>query len=43
MVGQYLAEVFPDANLYIFEGGGHDLGFTHATQIAPLIDQYLEK
>ena len=42
-VGQYLAEVFPDADLHVFEGGGHDLGFTHATHIAPLIDQHLEK
>ena len=42
-VGQYLAETFPNADLHIFEGGGHDLGFTHATQIAPLIDQHLEK
>lgn len=42
-VGRYLAKVLPDAGLHVFEGGGHDLGFTHATQIAPLIDQHLEK
>ena len=30
---------FPNADLHVFEGGGHDLGFTHAPHIAPLIIQ----
>lgn len=42
-VGQYLAEMFPNADLHVFRGAAHDLGFTHAAQIAPLIDQHLEK
>lgn len=42
-VGQYLAEIFPDADLHVFKGGKHDLGCTHAKQIAPLIDLHLEK
>lgn len=42
VVGKYLAKMLPDADLHIFKGGGHDLGFTHATQIAPLIVQHLK-
>lgn len=42
-VGQYLAGTLPGAVLHVFEGAKHDLGFTHAAQIAPLIDQHLEK
>lgn len=42
-VGQYLAEALPNAHLRVFTKAKHDVGFTHAAQIAPLIDQHLEK
>lgn len=40
-IGHYLADALPDAFLHIFKGARHDLGFTHAQQIAPLIDLHL--
>jgi pimeloyl-ACP methyl ester carboxylesterase len=36
-LGQRLAE------LYVFPGGGHDLGFTHAAEVAELIDRHLAR
>ena len=40
-VGQRLAELLPRAELHVFPGGGHDLGFTHAEEVAGLIDRFL--
>lgn len=42
-VGQRLAELLPRAELHIFPGGGHDLGFTHAAEVAGLIDRHLAR
>lgn len=39
-VGQRLAELLPRAELHIIPGG-HDLGFTHADEVASLIDRHL--
>lgn len=40
-VGEKLAECLPDARLHVFEGAGHDLAYTHAAQVAALIDRHL--
>ena len=40
-VGQRLAELLPRAELHIILGAGHDLGFTHASEVAGLIDRHL--
>ncbi|THG87146.1 alpha/beta fold hydrolase [Pseudomonas sp. A-1] len=40
-VGQRLAELLPRAELHVIPGGGHDLGFTHAGEVARLIDRHL--
>jgi len=42
-VGERLAALLPCAKLHIVEGGDHDLAETHASIIAPLIDQHLAK
>lgn len=42
-VGERLASLLPCANLHIVEGGDHDLAETHASVIAPLIDEHLAK
>lgn len=39
----YLAEALPNAHLQVFKEAKHDLRFTYAAQIVPLIDQHLEK
>lgn len=40
-VGRRLASLLPRAELHVFAGGDHDLGYTHASEIAPLIDRHL--
>lgn len=40
-VGEKLAACLPRADLRIFEGADHDLAFTHAAQVAALIDRHL--
>lgn len=40
-VGERLASLLPYADLHIVEGGDHDLAETHASVIAPLIDEHL--
>ena len=40
-VGEKLAQCLPDARLHVLAGGGHDLAFTHAAQVAALIDRHL--
>jgi pimeloyl-ACP methyl ester carboxylesterase len=40
-VGERLAELLPDAELHVIPGGDHDIGNTHAREIAPLIDRHL--
>ena len=39
--GEKLAASLPQADLHIIAGGGHDLGYTHAEQVAPCIDRHL--
>ena len=40
-VGQRLAELFPSAELVIFEGGTHDLVLERAGEVVPHIERYL--
>ncbi|GGY07963.1 alpha/beta hydrolase [Pseudoduganella dura] len=40
-VGEKLAACLPRADLRIFDGADHDLGYTHAAQVAALIDRHL--
>ena len=40
-VGERLASLLPCARLHVVEGGDHDLAETHASEIAPLIDEWL--
>lgn len=40
-VGECLAGLLPEAVLHVFQGGGHDLGYSMADRVAPLIDQHL--
>ena len=40
-VGEHLALLLPCACLHVIRGGDHDLAETHATEIAPLIDELL--
>lgn len=40
-VGQKLAACLPRSDLSIFEGADHDLAYTHAAQVAALIDRHL--
>lgn len=42
-VGERLASLLPCACLHIVQGGDHDLAETHASIIAPLIDEHLAK
>ena len=39
-VGERLASLLPRARLQVVEGGEHDLAETHASEIAPLIDEF---
>lgn len=41
-VGRRLAEMLPRADLHVFHGGTHDLGYFLAQQVAPLIDGHLK-
>jgi len=43
IAGRRLASLFPNAELHVFPGGGHDLGRTFAKSIAPLVDRHLSK
>ncbi|HXU93976.1 MAG TPA: alpha/beta hydrolase [Gallionella sp.] len=40
-VGLRLFELLPQSDLHIIAGGHHDLAYTHATIVAPLIDKHL--
>ncbi|SCX63844.1 Pimeloyl-ACP methyl ester carboxylesterase [Pseudomonas sp. NFACC32-1] len=40
-VGQRLARLLPRAELHVFPGADHSLGFTHADEVARLIDRHL--
>lgn len=40
-VGEKLASRLPRADLHVFEGADHDLAYTHAAQVAALIDRHL--
>lgn len=40
-VGQKLAAHLPHAALHVFEDADHDLAYTHAAQVAALIDRHL--
>ncbi len=40
-VGQKLATHLPVSDLHIIEGADHDLAYTHAAQVAALIDRHL--
>lgn len=42
-VGRRLAALLPQADLHIFHGGTHDLGYFLAEKVAPLIDRHLMK
>ena len=40
-VGEQLARHLPQAHLHVIEGADHDLAYTHAEEVALLIDQHL--
>lgn len=40
-VGQRLAQLIPQAQLHVFPDGGHDVGSTHSSAVAGLIDEHL--
>jgi len=40
-VGQRLAQLIPGARLEVFADAGHDLGYSHASEVARLIDEHL--
>jgi pimeloyl-ACP methyl ester carboxylesterase len=40
-VGRHLQERIPDAHLHVVSGGDHDIGQTHAAELAPLIERHL--
>lgn len=40
-VGERLAQLLPNAALHVIAGGDHDLGSSHAREIAPLVDRHL--
>jgi pimeloyl-ACP methyl ester carboxylesterase len=42
-VGERLVSLLPNAHLHVVLGGDHDLAETHASSIAPLIDEHLAK
>jgi len=42
-VGRRLAELFPNADLLVIEGGTHDLASDHAEAIAPHVDRHLQR
>jgi len=41
-VGEKLAACLPHSELHVIEGADHDLGYTHAPQVAALIDRLLD-
>ncbi|WP_212786488.1 alpha/beta fold hydrolase [Ferrigenium kumadai] len=41
-VGIRLFELLPRSDLHVIPGGHHDLAYTHATIVAPLIDRHLD-
>lgn len=40
-VGEHLARLLPRATLHVLHKAGHDLGYSHAPQVAQLIDRHL--
>lgn len=42
-VGMRLRELLPHARLHVLPGGAHDLAYTHAASVAPLIDEHLSQ
>lgn len=40
-IGECLASLLPCASLYVIKAGDHDFAETHASEIAPLIDEFL--
>ncbi|TDF84805.1 alpha/beta fold hydrolase [Pseudomonas sp. H9] len=40
-VGEHLARLLPKAALHVLPNAGHDLGLSHAAQVAGLIDEHL--
>lgn len=40
-VGQQLAAHLPHATLHVFAGADHDLAYTHAAEVAALVDRHL--
>lgn len=42
-VGMRLRELLPHARLHVLPGGAHDLAYTHAASVAPLIDKHLSQ
>jgi pimeloyl-ACP methyl ester carboxylesterase len=42
-VGRRLRELLPNARLHVVAGGGHDMGESHAVQLAPLVDDHLQR
>lgn len=40
-VGEHLAQLLPCSTLHVLQGAGHDLGFSHASEVASLIDRHL--
>lgn len=43
VVGMRLRELLPHACLHVLPGGAHDLAYTHAASVAPLIDEHLSQ
>lgn len=41
LVGRRLAQLIPHAELHVFPDGGHDLGYTHSSEVSVLIDKHL--
>jgi len=42
-VGRRLAELLPDAELVVFEGGTHDLVFERADEVVPHVERHLSR
>jgi poly(3-hydroxyoctanoate) depolymerase len=42
-VGERLASLLPCSELQIIKGGDHDLAYSHADEVAPLIESHLRK
>lgn len=42
-VGERLRDLLPHARLHVLPGGAHDLAYTFASSVAPLIDEHLSQ